>query len=147
MTLIASQCHSLKEKRAVVRKLKDRVRAHYRVPVSEVASQDTWQRIVFGFAVVGGERAHVDGLLGEIARYLADSGEREGLTRLAGDEREIIAYGAEPMSLASRVPDARERAGGASDPPEPPKDSGTSDGESEELDSWVPEAWRDQLDD
>ena len=124
MTLIASHCHSLKEKRQVVRKLKDRVRARFQIPVSEVASQDLWQRVVLGFAIVAGERQRVDGLLGDVARYIASLSERDGLAALAGDEREILAYGDEPIGDAQSYAVV-----------------------SEEDEGWIPEAWKADLDD
>lgn len=126
MTLIASHCHSLKEKRQVVRKLKDRVRARFQIPVSEVASQDMWQRVVLGFAVVAGERHKADGLLGDVAGYMASLSDREGLATLAGDEREIFAYGDDIIGDVQGVAVA------------------TQDNQD---DSWVPEAWKAELDD
>ncbi|MCG8419941.1 MAG: DUF503 domain-containing protein [Proteobacteria bacterium] len=123
LTLISSHSHSLKEKRAVVRKLKDRVRSRFQVPLTEVASQDTWQRIVLGFAIVGSDRQYVDGKLAEIARYITGLGEREGVAQLADDEREILSYGNEPINEA--------RSSTA-----PLDDSG-----------WIPESWRSELDD
>lgn len=44
--------HSLKEKRLVVRKLQDRLRARFNVSVSELDHQDTWQRSLIGIAAV-----------------------------------------------------------------------------------------------
>ncbi len=40
--------HSLKEKRAVVRKLRDRIRARFNVAVAELDHQDVWQRATLG---------------------------------------------------------------------------------------------------
>ncbi|MCZ6650250.1 MAG: DUF503 domain-containing protein [Acidobacteria bacterium] len=43
---------SLKEKRAVLRKIKDRTRARHNISVAEVEFQDLRQRAVLGFAAV-----------------------------------------------------------------------------------------------
>ena len=55
MTLRVVQSHSLKEKRAVLRRLRDRV-AEVGVTLREVGGADTWQRADLGFAVVGQDR-------------------------------------------------------------------------------------------
>ena len=116
---MAGQCRSLKEKRAVVRKLKDRVRSSHRIVISEVGGQDTWQRIVIGFAVVGGDRGTVRRVVDEIVRFVAGSREAE----LVADEREILTCGDE--FFGDRV---SGRPGG---------DGGGGDG-----DDWIPEEWK-----
>jgi hypothetical protein len=40
--------HSLKEKRAVLRKMRDRFRARFNVAVAELDHQDVWQRATLG---------------------------------------------------------------------------------------------------
>jgi uncharacterized protein YlxP (DUF503 family) len=50
---------SLKDKRAIVRGLKDRIRQRVHAAVAEVDHQDLWQRSALGVAVVSGERRHV----------------------------------------------------------------------------------------
>ncbi len=62
--------HSLKEKRRVVRSIKERVRAKWNVSVAEVDDQDLWQSIVLGFAAVGSDSEVVVGMLDEIVRQL-----------------------------------------------------------------------------
>lgn len=56
-------CHSLKEKRRVLRSLKDRLRSRHNISIAEVDSQDLWQRAVIGIAAVGDGRAPVEDLL------------------------------------------------------------------------------------
>jgi uncharacterized protein YlxP (DUF503 family) len=51
---------SLKDKRAVVRSLKDRIRARTAAAVAEVDHQDLWQRAALGVAVVSGEHGQID---------------------------------------------------------------------------------------
>lgn len=46
---------SLKDKRQVVRSLKDRIRERARAAVAEVDHQDLWQRAALGVAVVAGD--------------------------------------------------------------------------------------------
>jgi len=54
---------SLKDKRSVVRSLKDRIRQRVHASVAEVDHQDLWQRAALGVAVVSGESRQVDELL------------------------------------------------------------------------------------
>ena len=63
---------SLKDKRAVVRSLKDRIQSRLAAAVAEVDHQDLWQRAVLGVAVVSGERRHVTELL-QAVRGIIDS--------------------------------------------------------------------------
>ena len=69
LTLVFHVPHarSLKDKRAVVRRFRDRVRARFDVSIAEVASQDLLQRAVFGVAVVSGEAAVCDSVLEQVA--------------------------------------------------------------------------------
>jgi uncharacterized protein YlxP (DUF503 family) len=48
--------HSLKEKRMILRKIKDRVGRRFNVSIAEVGYQDLWQRSVIGIAAVNGDR-------------------------------------------------------------------------------------------
>ena len=63
---------SLKDKRAVVRGLKERIRQRVQAAVAEVEHQDLWQRAALGVAVVSGERRQVDEMLQSVRR-LAES--------------------------------------------------------------------------
>ena len=51
---------SLKDKRSVVRSLKERIRQRVQASVAEVDHQDLWQRAALGVAVVSGESRQVD---------------------------------------------------------------------------------------
>ncbi|MCK5361058.1 MAG: DUF503 domain-containing protein [Gammaproteobacteria bacterium] len=48
--------HSLKEKRSVVRGLKDRLRARFNVSVAEFGYQDKWQRALIGVCMLSGDK-------------------------------------------------------------------------------------------
>lgn len=63
---------SLKDKRAVVQGLKERIRLRVRAAVSEVDHQDLWQRAALGVAVVSGERRQVDERLQSV-RHLVEA--------------------------------------------------------------------------
>jgi uncharacterized protein YlxP (DUF503 family) len=53
----------LKDKRSIVRALKDRIRERVQAAVAEVDHQDLWQRAALGVAVVSGENSQVAEML------------------------------------------------------------------------------------
>ena len=60
--------HSLKDKRQVLRSLKDRLRAGYNVSVSELDSTDLWQRATLGVVSISGSRDYLEGLMQKVER-------------------------------------------------------------------------------
>lgn len=50
---------SLKDKRQVIRSLKDRLRGHFNVAVAELDHQELWQRAVVGVVSLSGDAAHL----------------------------------------------------------------------------------------
>lgn len=50
---------SLKDKRQVLKSLKDRVKNRFNVSIAEVDGQDLWQKAVLAVACVGNEQFHV----------------------------------------------------------------------------------------
>jgi uncharacterized protein YlxP (DUF503 family) len=50
---------SLKDKRQVLRSLKDRLRGHFNVAVAELDHQDTWQRSVIGVVTLSSNERHL----------------------------------------------------------------------------------------
>lgn len=61
---------SLKEKRFVLRSVRDRLRNRFNVAVAEVGAQDQWRQIELGIVTVGSDRAVVDSELEAITRFL-----------------------------------------------------------------------------
>ena len=51
---------SLKDKRQVIRSLKDRLRAHFNVAVAEMDFQDVWQRAVVGVVTISNDPHHLE---------------------------------------------------------------------------------------
>ena len=62
--------HSLKDKRSVLKSLRDQLRGHFNVSVAEVDANDTWQRATVGVSAVGEGRDYVEGLLREVTEWL-----------------------------------------------------------------------------
>ena len=60
--------HSLKDKRQVLRSLKDRLRAQFNVAVAELDHSDLWQRATLGLVSISDSRAYLDGLMQKVER-------------------------------------------------------------------------------
>ncbi len=70
IVLYLPESHSLKEKRAVVKSLKDKVRQRFNVSIAEVDDQDLWQRARLGVCSVGNDRRQVNGRLDQVVGFL-----------------------------------------------------------------------------
>ena len=64
-------CQSLKEKRQVVKSLKDRLHDRFNVSVAETAHHDTWQRAELTAAVVATDRRQADSVLESLDGFVA----------------------------------------------------------------------------
>jgi uncharacterized protein YlxP (DUF503 family) len=64
--------HSLKDKRQVIRSLKDRLRAKFNIAAAEIDHQDSWQRAVIGVVTVSGDRSRVEQLLQLVEKEAAN---------------------------------------------------------------------------
>jgi uncharacterized protein YlxP (DUF503 family) len=86
ITLFIPESHSLKEKRMVLRRVKDRVRSKFNAAIAEVDDNDVWQRGVVGLALVGNDRRLVESALDEVVRFVRDLAEATNV------EREILTF-------------------------------------------------------
>lgn len=64
---------SLKDKRSVLKSLRDQIRGRFNVAVAEVEPNEKWQRAVVGVATLGEDRAHVQGLLTQVTEWLRET--------------------------------------------------------------------------
>ena len=78
--------HSLKDKRQVLRSLKDRLRSRFNVAVAELDHQDTWQRAQVGIVSLSNDAGHLDQSL----RAVFDEAEELLGRELISHELEII---------------------------------------------------------
>jgi len=87
LALFIGASHSLKEKRMVLRRVKDLVRQKFNVSIAEVGEDnDVWQRAVLGIAVVGNDRRYVEGALDEVIGFV------RGKADVTGEEREMQTF-------------------------------------------------------
>jgi uncharacterized protein YlxP (DUF503 family) len=64
-------CTSLKQKRAVLRSLKDRLRGRHNVSVAETQYQDLWQRAELCAAIVSSDRRLAQQVLSRLDELVA----------------------------------------------------------------------------
>jgi uncharacterized protein len=50
---------SLKDKRRIVKSIKDRMKHRFNISISEIDDQELWQKSVLGIACVGNDRGHI----------------------------------------------------------------------------------------
>jgi uncharacterized protein YlxP (DUF503 family) len=89
VTLFLGESHSLKDKRMVLRRIKDLVRGKFNVSIAEVSQNDKWQRAVLGLTLVGNERRFTESVLDEVLRFI------RGHVEIAKEERELQSFGDE----------------------------------------------------
>jgi uncharacterized protein YlxP (DUF503 family) len=63
-------CSSLKEKRSILKSVKDRLHNQFNVSVAETAQQDVHQRAELTACVVSGDRAHANSVLDALDRFI-----------------------------------------------------------------------------
>lgn len=80
---------SLKDKRQVVRSIKDRVRSRFNVSIAEVGHLDEWQRAVLAVACVSNEAKVVDGMLNKVV----DLVEGHGSALLVDYAIDVVVHG------------------------------------------------------
>ncbi len=89
VTLFLGESHSLKEKRMVMRKVKDLVRNKFNVSISEVSENDRWQRAVLGLSLVGSDRRFAESAMDEVLRFI------RGHVQVSNEEKELQSFGDE----------------------------------------------------
>lgn len=65
------ESHSLKDKRHVVKGLKDRLRGKFNVAVAEIDFQDLWQRALISAVTVSADHGHAEQVLQAVEREAA----------------------------------------------------------------------------
>ncbi len=74
LSLVLGAGQSLKVKRSVLHRIKDRVKNKFNVSIAEVGSQDLWQRIDLGLAVTGNDGGHVNSQLDKVQNFIGSLG-------------------------------------------------------------------------
>jgi uncharacterized protein YlxP (DUF503 family) len=67
---IIPKAGSLKEKRSVLNRMRDRVCGEFNVSAAEIAYQDKWQRSQWAFCIVGSNKAYIDSSMQRLLEFL-----------------------------------------------------------------------------
>ena len=106
LRLAIAGAHSLKDKRMVVRRIKDRVRERLHVMVNEVGELDSWQRAELGCAVVSAERTKALAVIDDVIRAVIAAGGAE----VVAIAKDAITFDGElveqPAGADDWIPDA-----------------------------------------
>lgn len=68
--LLVRESYTLKDKRQVVRSIKDRLRESFNIAIAEVDAQDDRQMVVLGMSTVANDTQMVQSVLNEVVRAL-----------------------------------------------------------------------------
>ncbi len=68
--LVLREAYSLKDKRRVLKSLKDRLSDKFNVSIAEVDHQDEWQQATLGVAMVGTDTRYVNSVLSKLVDHL-----------------------------------------------------------------------------
>lgn len=86
LKLFLRDSNSLKDKRMVLRSLKDKVRQSFNVSISELDDHDKWQRSTIGIAAIGMDKSSINSLLDKVVNFVESLASAE----IADHEIEII---------------------------------------------------------
>jgi uncharacterized protein len=73
ITLHLPTCHSLKDKRQIIKSVIARVRNQFEVAIAEVEEHDRWQIAKLGISCVSNSSQHADEILGHVRRYIEET--------------------------------------------------------------------------
>lgn len=121
LSLVIGEAHSLKEKRMVLRRIKDRVRERLHVTINEVGELDVWQRAELGCAVVSAERGKALEVIDDVVRVAMGAGGAQ----IVGIAKDVMTFDA-PSAPFTPVD---ERSGAAD--------------KAQGMDDFVPKEWLD----
>lgn len=89
VSLMIEESQSLKDKRSVLKRIKDRVSQKFNCAIAEVGDPDVWQSAHLGFAVVSNERGFTQSMVQRILQFIDDL----ALAKLVDDEQDYVDYG------------------------------------------------------
>lgn len=77
MEVLIPSSSSLKEKRFILKSIKDRVSRKFNVSVAETDNQEKWQRATIGFAMVSNDHGLIENTFESIVRLIEAQGDAE----------------------------------------------------------------------
>jgi uncharacterized protein YlxP (DUF503 family) len=89
VSLMVPASQSLKDKRMVLRRIKDRVNNKFNCAIAEVGDQDDWQSAELGFAVVSNELGFTQAMVQKILQFIEDM----AVAKITDDQQDYVQYG------------------------------------------------------
>ena len=77
LTFYIPYAASLKDKRQVCRSIIDKARQKFNASIAEVETQELYQRLTIGVAVISGDASHAQNSIDEIIRFMDDNADAE----------------------------------------------------------------------
>lgn len=72
LELFIPHAQSLKDKRQILKSIKEHVRGKYNVSIAEINFHDKWQRARLGLSMLGNDKTHIEACLQSIVNWTAD---------------------------------------------------------------------------
>lgn len=88
ITLRLHECRSLKAKRRIIKSIIQKIRNNFNVSVSEVGSNDIYQKGEIGIAMAGTDRQLINSKIDKLLNLIDDI----GLAEIVDTDMEIINY-------------------------------------------------------
>src|SRR3954468_10812231 len=98
VTMMVPESHSLKEKRMVLRRIKDRVQNKFNCAIAEVGDQDNWQSAKHGFCAVYNQLGFPQAIVQQIPQFIEDL----TVCKITNDEQDYINYGDEGLEAGDK---------------------------------------------
>jgi uncharacterized protein YlxP (DUF503 family) len=81
LSLFLPGCQSLKDKRSILRRMKDRFFARFKISLAEVDELDLWQRSGLGFAIVGNDKRLIESIMDKAVAFVESNGSAQVIDR------------------------------------------------------------------
>jgi len=89
ITLQLEDCHSDKDKRSVLRRIKDRVHQKWNCAIAEVGDGDSLDSAQLGIVVLSNQRGYTQSQVQKLLQFIDDL----AFARITDDEQDYIDYG------------------------------------------------------
>lgn len=89
ITIFIPGAQSLKEKRRVLKRIKDILKNKFNISIAEVGDMNLWQRATLGIAIVGNDTAFTDSVVNSITQFIR----AENNCEIINETRETISMG------------------------------------------------------
>jgi uncharacterized protein YlxP (DUF503 family) len=126
LSLVIDESHSLKEKRMVLRRIKDRVRERLHINLNEVGEHDVWQRAELGCAIASSDRTKALELIDDVVRVAMSAGGAQ----IVAIAKDVTTFDTE--SVPYQPIDERTGSGDK------------AQGQGDDV-GWIPDEWRDEV--